>query len=364
MAGLVCGGGCEVTAEEEGAKEDGGRLSVATWNIQALFDGEETGTEYEDYRGAAGWSGEKYRARLTAISRGVIRMADRAPDILALEETENLQVLEDLARGELSKQGYNWTFFARNPGGALGIGVLSRFPFTLSRAHSLSAGGETAPRPVLELWIEPRGKPLALFVCHWKSKLGGEEATESLRRASARILLRRLGEIRRDYPGTPVLIMGDLNENHDEFYRRAGTALSALLPDDPKAAELAGLAAGGEGAGDPAILQKDFLVLSRKKPPESVHFRAGTTVLYTPWGGELTGGSYNYKGAWETIDHFLMNAPLFDGEGWDFESCRVAEGEPFTNAKGYPNAYNPRNGAGLSDHLPLLLSLIWHGAAR
>jgi hypothetical protein len=31
--------------------------------------------------------------------------------------------------------------------------------------------------------------------------------------------------------------------------------------------------------------------------------------------------------------------------------------EPFVNVQGTPNLYNPRTGGGLSDHLPLRLSL-------
>jgi endonuclease/exonuclease/phosphatase family metal-dependent hydrolase len=314
-----------------------------TWNLQALFDGTENGLEYDEYRDSTGWSGEKYSARLNGIGRGIAHIEQGAPDILALVEVENAQVLEDLAKGPLSKYGYRWTFFANNPGMSLGVGVLSRFPLTLTRAHSFTGMGETTPRPVMEVWVRPKDAPLALFICHWKSKLGGDEATESLRRASARVILRRLREM--EPLGIPALVMGDLNENHDEFFRQAGNFISALIPDDQRAANLAG---GG---------QQDFLILSRNKPPSSTWFGPDAMALYSPRHNELTDGSYYYKNAWETIDHFLLNGALFDGLGWDFEDCAVINGEPFTNAKGFPAAYNPRTGTGLSDHLPLLLNL-------
>jgi endonuclease/exonuclease/phosphatase family metal-dependent hydrolase len=348
---------CEAVSPDAGGTrtDQGGRFSLVTWNLEALFDGEEAGTEYEEYRKAAGWNGEKYRARLTAIARGVAAMGDRVPDLLAFQETENLGTLEDLSRGELAGRGYRWTFFAANPGASLGLGVLSRFPFTLARIHSLNLKGEVPPRPVLELWVEVRNRPLVLLVCHWKSKLGGEDATESLRRASARIILRRLREIDREHPGAPVIVLGDLNENHDEFYRRGGASLRALLPDDARAASLAAQDAGEDTAQGKS--PGDFLVLSRKKPPEAACFTPGIPALYTPWGGELSGGSYYYRGSWETIDHFLLNGALFDGTGWEFDACRVLTQEPFTNSKGYPNAYRPQSGGGLSDHLPLILDL-------
>jgi endonuclease/exonuclease/phosphatase family metal-dependent hydrolase len=339
-----------------------GTLHIMTWNIQALFDGEETGNEYREYLDSAGWSPEKYRGRLNVMAQAIEAMEEGSPDVLALEEVENAGILEDLTAGPLSKQEYRWAFFANNNGAPLGIGVLSRFPLINTRAHSLSSNGETVPRPVMEVWIEKEGEPLALFIGHWKSKLGGDDATELLRRASARVILRRIREIQKESPGTPVAVMGDLNENYDEFYRRNGTVISALLPDDPQASRLAGFFGSGKEAKDvPAEviekLQSDFLVISQFKPPAARHFPAGTTVLYSPWGQELENGSYYYQNNWETIDHVLLSASFFDSSGWEFDSVRVVKGSIFTNAGGFPNAYNPRTGSGLSDHLPLVLVL-------
>ncbi|MDR3122488.1 MAG: endonuclease/exonuclease/phosphatase family protein [Treponema sp.] len=346
-------GACSLLAEAEGVSPPG-TLRVVTWNVQALFDGNQSGTEYSEYFNEAGWGSEKFSARVNGISQAIGRMAGGPPDILALEEIENLQCLEALASGELAKYGYGWTYFAKNRGASLGIGVLSRIPFTEARAHGMVWDQETAPRPVLELWLYPEDDPLALFVCHWKSKLGGDDATETLRRASARIILRRIREIRSAYPDVPAVIMGDLNENYDEFYRRGGTILSALLPDDPDASDLAG--------ADYADLSRggDFLLLSGEKPPAAANFDPSTPVFYSPWEQELQNGSYYYRNEWETIDHFLLSEEFFDQRGWDFSSCRVLAQEPFVSGGGIPDAYNPRTGSGLSDHLPLMLVLTRH----
>jgi endonuclease/exonuclease/phosphatase family metal-dependent hydrolase len=319
-------------------------LKIVTWNVQALFDGEDTGTEYDDYLTAAGWSGEKYRARLTALAESVEYMAKGVPDVLALQEVENAEVLKELAGGPLAKHGYQWVFFADNPGAALGVGVLSRLPLVETRAHSVTAGGHTSPRPVAEVWLRPGNETLALFVCHWKSKLGGADATEAERRASAAVIARRIREIRAEKPDMPVLVAGDLNENHDEFYRLSGADVSALLPDDPPAAGL-------------AAVRKDYLVISGEKPPRARHFAGETAALYSPWGNEMEAGSYYYRNTWETIDHFLLSGGFFDGKGWDFDTCEVLNKEPFINDRGTPRTYNPRTGNGLSDHLPLLLTL-------
>jgi endonuclease/exonuclease/phosphatase family metal-dependent hydrolase len=358
-------GGCEVSGAGEKADEQNDSLAIMTWNLQALFDGVEAGNEYDEYRESAGWSPEKYSGRLNIIA-GAIAGTERQPDIIALQEIESAEVLRDIATA-LSSQGYGWTHFANLPGMSLGVGLLSRFPLSGTKAHSVNIGGDTAPRPMLEARIITGddaagngGGDMLLFVCHWKSKLGGDDTTEATRRASARIILRRLRELAENEPELPVIIMGDLNENYDEFYRRSGTVICALMPDDPRSADLTGLYTSGDSPDAAAAIgktQPDFIILSKSKPPATRYFPAQAATLYSPWAAGLENGTYYYKNEWETIDHFLLAAPLFDNTGWEFETCAVVNRPPFANANGHPAAYNPRTGSGLSDHLPLLLVL-------
>ena len=353
------------------------QFTAAVWNMQEMFDGTDDGNEYSEYRAASGWTGEKYEARLLSAGQAILRMissgdnsgsaadskSTEAPDFLGLVELENAAVLDGLLKGPLSKQGYIHSFFTNASGMSLGTGVISRYRLTETKVHSMTAGKETTPRPILEVHLEPAGKPLVIFLCHWKSKVGGEGSTESLRRAAAGIIGRRIRELKLQKPGTPVIIMGDLNENHDEFYRRGGTALSesnpanfgltALLPDDPQAADLARTGRSGMEGNFSGY----FLVISGEKPPVSQFFGDEYPVLYTPWENELADGSYYYRDSWETIDHILLTEELFNGKDWEYDASRVINSRPFTNSKGAPNSYNPRTGYGLSDHLPLLLYL-------
>ena len=353
------GRGEDRTGQKESGKNPS--VSIMTWNLQALFDGVEDGNEYDEYREAAGWSNEKYSGRLNGIAAAISKMEPSPPDIIAIQEIESAQVLNDLAVA-LSGNGYAWTHFAGNPGMSLGLGVLSRLPLDGVKVHSVNIDGQAAPRPVLEARLSAGSGEFALFVCHWKSKLGGEEVTEAARRASARIILRRIRELAVAEPDLPVIVMGDLNENYDEFYRRSGAAISALLPDDPRSAELTGLYVpdrDGEAAVPIDELQKDFFIISQDKPPAPRYFPPEAVALYSPWSIELENGSYYYKNEWETIDHFLLSRQLFDGAGWEFENSALADYQPFANASGHPAAYNPRTGSGLSDHLPLLLFLTY-----
>ncbi|MDR1869425.1 MAG: endonuclease/exonuclease/phosphatase family protein, partial [Treponema sp.] len=193
-----------------------GTFTVMTWNVQNLFDGIDNGFEYDEFKQSAGWSTEKYLGRINSISSAIRQIAP-LPDIIMLQEIESLKIFEDLARS--ISGGYSWSHFANNPGAVLGVGFLSKLPVSNTKAHSISVEGETTPRPVLETRVQAGSGEFVIFVCHWKSKLGGDDVTESVRRASARVILRRIRELWENEPELGVIVAGDLNENHDEFFR-------------------------------------------------------------------------------------------------------------------------------------------------
>ncbi len=345
---------CETATGPRGADAEARRLTAASWNLEAFFDAEETGAEYDEYTKSAGWTETKFRDRMERLTAAAAAMAEGGPDLLAVQEIENAATLEALAAGPLAEFGYRWTAFAGEPGGSLGVGLLSRYPLSAVRAHSVGTPGAEAPRPILEARLEPGGAPLAVFVCHWKSKLGGEEATEDRRRASAASLGRRIAEIAASDAAVGVLALGDLNENVDEFVRIGGGYPTALLPDSPEAERA--LEAAGAAADAAVAFAGPFLVVTSAKPPEAAHLDEAV-ALYSPWLESAWPGSYRYQGGWETIDHALVAPSLFDGAGWEYAAFSVADLPPFTDASGFPDGYDLRTGMGLSDHLPIVVEL-------
>jgi len=341
LAAVLALAGCYVSEAE---KLQGARtLTLMTWNVHNLFDGKDDGDEYPEFLQSAGWSVEKYKGRLNSISAAIGKV-EPLPDILVLQEIEHLQVLEDLAF--YLPKGYSWCHFANNPGAAVGLGILSRLPISEAKSHSITINGDTTPRPVLETRIRTESGDLIIFICHWKSKIGGDDETEKTRRASANVILRRIREIWEDEPETGVIIAGDLNINHDEFFKRGSNVVCALLPDDSQSAKLV------NG-------QKDFIVITGRKPPLPVYFPQETIVLYSPWIRDLKYGTYFYRNNWETIDHFLISHQFFGDLGFKYKNTFVADFEPFAGHNGVPVPYNQRTGNGLSDHLPLVLNLFF-----
>jgi len=375
---VLSAGCCSMDGEGPEAAARADRLTIVSWNVENLFDGSDNGYEYDEFKNSAGWNNEKYLARLNGLSR-VIEDSLK-PDILCLIEVENQKVLEDLS-GVL-KTDYPWSFFAGAEGSSVGLGILSRFPFSQAQVHSIYFSGSSIPRPVAEVRVDVGSGPVVLLAGHWKSKLGGAEETEPMRRAEAGIIARRIGEIAAENPAIPVIVLGDLNECHDEFEKNEGAYVCALLPDTAAAAAKVSAAKAAEAAGvvrsigtaktaraaraaEPALAIagairpdfQDFLIISGQKPPRTAHFGGSKGVVYSPWLEYPEGqGSYYYY-EWETIDHFLLNRALFDNNGWEYESFWVAAEPPFTTAGGRPNPYNQKTGNGFSDHLPIVLSL-------
>jgi len=347
---LLIQAGC-VVSEPDVEERAPRSLTLMTWNVHNLFDGKDNGSEYNEFLESAGWSTEKYLGRINAVSAAIETLKPQ-PDIVLFQEIESLKILQDIALS-ISKD-FLWSHFANNPDAALGLGILSCLPLHDARVHSITVDGNTTPRPVLETRIGAE-KEFVIFVCHWKSKTGGDNATENVRRASARVILRRIRELWNNEPDLGIIIAGDLNENHNEFYRQNDGIIRALLPDDPYCAQLTGCVDGNgkENTGS----QKDFIVISKNTPPMPVHFPKDSIVLFSPWLLGLENGSYFYRNNWETIDHFLISRHFFDNTGWEYEGAKVADDQPFTNARGVPVPYNARTGSGLSDHLPLLLTL-------
>jgi len=341
-------------------EEDSRALTLMTWNIHNLFDGEDDGFEYNEFRQSAGWSGEKYLGRINSIS-AAIGILEYPPDIIVFQEIESLKILEDLAS---SMPGFLWGHFAGNYGSAVGLGILSRFPLVDARAHSIAIEGDVIPRPVLELRVlapelpavaldeDPVQSSFVIFACHWKSKIGGDAATEKLRRASAQVILRRIRELWDAEPELGIIITGDLNENYDEFFRQGMTMICALMPDGDYTEDSA------DNFFEDLSRQTDFIVISADKPPAPRYFPQETIVFFSPWFDDLEKGSYYYRGNWETIDHFLVSGQFFNNDGWQYETTAVMNISPFANSNGIPISYNQRTGAGLSDHLPLMLRLI------
>jgi endonuclease/exonuclease/phosphatase family metal-dependent hydrolase len=326
-------GSCALEADSGGEG-----YSFLSYNLYNLFDDVSDGTEYSEFDPAGGkWGAADYQKRLAAVGRVIAESVSGGPDFAALVEIENDKTLGDLAAGPLGGLGYRWGATLPTQGSAIRVGFLSRFPVRDIRGHTPPSSG-FSQRSFLEVSLDVDGEVLTVFICHFKAKSEGDAATENSRRLAANALVKRIAETAAASPpgGQPqILILGDLNENVDEYERKAGAYLTALMP-----AREASSAAAGSGALKPLYVSGEKGEASLEDP----------FIFYSPWLDDPPHpGSYYYQG-WETIDHALLAPGLVDSSGLALDSFLVIRHDFMLTASGAPKKE-------YSDHLPVLVWL-------
>ncbi|MBR7079015.1 MAG: endonuclease/exonuclease/phosphatase family protein [Treponema sp.] len=307
---------CMAFADHESPSSSGKaqEIKIACWNVQTFFDSVTEGTEYSDFIKNKAWNEDAYRVRLERLASAI---KEFDADVVILEEIENESVMHDIANylaGEWSaRKAYSHACFARNKGGAIGVGVLSRLELSSPRVHSLDIRGQSEMpdmRPLLQVTVHRGGHELTLFVNHWKSMSGGKEETEVWRQYQEGLLARRMAEKTRN--NEAVLACGDFNRDLSDF------------------------SAGNEKG---TVVLNEFLEESEL---------AVKSLWYTQSDVLVEPGSYYYEGEWSRIDHFFTSGPV---EVLDFT---VQTDGPWCNETTHvPERYMIFLGKGYSDHLPI-----------
>jgi endonuclease/exonuclease/phosphatase family metal-dependent hydrolase len=326
-----------------------GQIVIASFNVENLFDDQWEGREYPEYNPGK-WSREQYHRKLSAIGRAVRAISPGGPDILCLQEVESDRTVRDLRDRQLGELGYRFLVFVPQEQAVTNVACLSRVPVVRTRVHTVGSFAGAPLRHILEIQLEVEGSVLYVFNNHWKSKTGGVEQTAGARRRAAEVLTERVRRILQSAPQADLIVLGDLNENLDEY--DGGRYPPALLPDSLLETQI-----------DSAEMDALFITAT----PELTGLRDGRVVLYEPWY-ELPAeqrGSAAYQNRWQTPDHILLASGLFDREGFLYSpgSFRVLRAGFLVDPQsGFPRRWrHPGPGAGgdsgTSDHLPILLTI-------
>ncbi len=346
----LCGFRCSLPWDKGGDES----LTIASYNVHNLFDAQDDGGEYPEFSVASGkWNSELYRRRLDNVAEALSVLGGeggRLPDVLCLEEIEGKIVLQDLACGPLAKAGYKWMACAGPESSPVCCGLLSRFPIVSVKTHALNdAWGYGSGRDILEAeldlgseWSQIR---MTIFVCHWKSRREGEEATEIARRGAAALLASRMSLLAKEAPERSMLVCGDFNESPDEFERSGRRYPTALMPDPAESL-------GGRYRALPLEWFEGALLVSGRA--EAARAGSSGVALYSPWMGR-DGYSYMYKGKGERLDGFLLGPGFSDGRGLEFSGFSLGEDPSLMDDSGAPLAWTGTSG--YSDHLPIACTL-------
>lgn len=316
-------------------------IRIISWNLQTFFDAQTDGTEYAEFRGSkSSWNREKYEARLDRLAAFI---KENRADIYVFQEVENEAVLQDIANrcagSVFSAQKALYGCFSAEKGAALGTGVLSRLyikdvkihrtDIRAVRARGIKNNSVFIPvlqpplRPLLEIHIQSGAQNFTLFACHWKSKSGGEKASNIWRSFQEALLAVRIRELTEENSKESVIVCGDFNRDLKEFDFNTKSRTVGFGADGLK-----------------IELYSAWLDASDQKQRDNLPQKDR--------GSDFTSGSYYFRDKWERIDHFFytasVNKVLF---------YAVNTGVHADN-KGIPLRYNPHTGSGYSDHLPLL----------
>lgn len=144
-------------------------------------------------------------------------IAEVDADIIALQEVENLLVMDRFHSVFLRGKAYPYRLLIDgNDPRNIDIAIMSKFPIVSARSFRHERDGQGRAdlfsRDCLEAVIDIHGRPLTLFVNHFKSMMGGRKATRDRRvaqseRVKAIVEERFGGNLDGDFA-----IVGDLND--------------------------------------------------------------------------------------------------------------------------------------------------------
>ena len=322
-------------------------LRVLFWNLENFFDWRDGGGGEADREFSASgprhWTRRRFMAKAAAVAKTLLWSADREgalPDIFAVAEVENAFVLRMLLRETvLRKTDYEVVHFDSPDRRGIDVALLYR----RSRMRLLKAcpvrieavrGGDTLrTRDILLAQFESSGGGRwTVLVNHHPSKFGGGET--GWRREAAVERLRSLADSLLQAGEGGLVATGDFNDTPDAPFFRRLTAPAASFPET----DFAGKAAEGT-----ALLENLAEPLARRGL-----------------------GTIRYEGRWELIDMFFVPPSLTPRCTMEilappFLTVRdnVHSGDrPFRTWLG------PRYIGGVSDHRPILLTILPDKASR
>jgi predicted extracellular nuclease len=228
------GGGTTTTATGGGTP-----LRVMTFNTHNFFDDTKnspgkqetvvTTAQYNDHR-----------ASVAAVIETI------APDVVMLQEIENLGVLEDLDKTLGNTFPERQLFEGNDPRG-IDIGILSKIKIDKAVSHAADKfkllGTQTTysyARDCLEVHMTVGGKHVALLGVHFRSK-GGDVAADDpdKRLAEAQHTRAIADEIAKADPSAEILVVGDFNDT------TGSEAQKAVIAQNPTYVDVAASVQGG-----------------------------------------------------------------------------------------------------------------------
>ncbi len=311
-------------------------FTVMSYNVENLFDTLNTNGKNDEEFTPAGkkeWTSERYQTKLSHLAEVIAALnpeKGQYPDIVAIEEAENISVLRDLAAQKaISEVGYQCILEEGPDPRGIDCGLLynsKTFKYISHRAIQvkLRPSGQTT-RDILYVKGMVDKETLHIFVNHWPSRVSGKEKTENKRAQCADRLKEITDSIIKAEPQCNILIMGDMNDEPD----------------------------------DESVLN----ILQAKSTTQYSKLNNIMYLLQQKNKGKFGSGTYYYKGEYSMLDNLIVSNPLltrtkgfrlYERTGYifapDFISFKESNGD-IAPSRSYSGKYY----GGYSDHYPVYM---------
>ena len=208
-------------------KKSTGTFTFAFYNVENLFDTiNDPAINDESFlpESKVAWNTERYNQKLYNLSKVLKSMNDPDfPAIVGLCEVENLAVLEDLvSHKNIAAAGYKIIHQDSPDERGIDNAILYQPETYIPVKNSFIAPDFTGlehnlTRDIIySKGLINENDTIHIFVNHWVSRWGGQEATESYRIAIANQIKNITDSIISVIPDANILIAGDLNDNPDD----------------------------------------------------------------------------------------------------------------------------------------------------
>lgn len=201
-------------------------LRVMFYNVENLFDTKDDSLKHDEEflpDGDRHWNEYRFWEKINHISSVIISVGGwEPPGIIGLCEVENLNALKALFYGSgLKKYHYDIIHFESPDIRGIDVALAYRpKKLTLLRKRAIPVFlGEHSRRPTRDIlyakFLTLSEDTLHLFINHWPSRWGGEEATRPKRIRAAQTLRYFTDSLSNLTTDQNIVIMGDFNDGPD-----------------------------------------------------------------------------------------------------------------------------------------------------
>jgi predicted extracellular nuclease len=238
--------------------------TVAFYNVENLFDTIDGANDDAEYlpNSKSEWITKRYNEKLNHIHQ-VLNDMDK-PIVVGFSEIENAAVVRDVIKNQKAYKNYGLVHYDSKDARGIDVALI----YDSCKLKLLQSGfiryvlpGDTIPTSRDIVWAKYKVKKETFFVLvnHWPSRRGGTEASEARRVKAAESAKSFIDSVLTRDKNAKIILMGDLND----------------YPTDKA----------------PQLISKSLNPMIVK---ESGKF----------------GGTYNYKSAWEIMDHIFVSEGL------------------------------------------------------